>query len=46
MKIDKKREALKKAYPGSGEEWAKRIDEMSDADISAMYLRLKDQGRV
>ena len=46
MKIEKKREALKDAYPGSGEKWAKKVDNMTDTEVSAMYLRLKDQGKV
>lgn len=46
MKIEKKREALKGAYPGSGERWHKRVDEMSDDQVTAMYLRLKEQGRI
>lgn len=46
MKIDKKREQLKGAYPGSGEKWAKKVDNMTDDQVAAMYLRLKDQGKV
>lgn len=44
MKVDKKREALKGAYPG--EKWAEKVNNMSDAQVTATYLRLKNQGKV
>jgi hypothetical protein len=44
MNINHKREALKGAY--SGDKWAKKVDGMSDSQVTAMYLRLKGQGKV
>lgn len=46
MNIEKKREALKGAYPGSGKQWAEKVDNMTDDQVTAMYLRLKGQGKV
>lgn len=44
MKIDQKREALKGAY--SGERWIKKVEKMSDDQVTAIYSRLKAQGKV
>lgn len=44
MKVEKKREALKSAYPGK--KWADKVDDMSDDQVIATYLRLKSQGKV
>lgn len=40
----KEREALKQAY--SGPKWHKRVVEMSDAQVTAVYLRLKKQNKI
>lgn len=44
MKIQQKREALKGAYPGK--KWAEKVDNMSDSQVTAMYMRLKSQAKV
>jgi hypothetical protein len=44
MKVEKKREALKGAYPGK--KWADKVDDMSDDQVIALYLRFKGQGKV
>jgi hypothetical protein len=44
MKIEKKREAVREAY--SGEKWKDKVDKMSDDQITAIYIRLKTQGKV
>lgn len=44
MNVNQKREALKGAY--SGKKWADKVDSMSDKQVIAMYLRLKNQGKV
>lgn len=44
MNIVQKREALKGAYPAK--KWADRVDNMSDAQVTATYLRLKSQNKV
>lgn len=46
MKVEKKREALKGAYPNAGQKWHEKIDNMTDDQVTAMYLRLKNQGKV
>lgn len=38
------RELLKKAYPNK--QWARRVDNMSDSQVVAVYMRLKLQGKV
>jgi len=38
------REELKKAYPNK--KWAERVDKMSESQVAAVYLRLKNQGKV
>lgn len=40
----KEREALKTAY--SGKKWQKRVSEMSDQQVIAVYLRLKKQNKI
>lgn len=40
----KEREALKAAYPGR--QWLQKVAKMSDAQVTAVYLRLKKQGKV
>lgn len=44
MKIDEKREALKGAY--SGDKWINKVKDMTDDQVTAIYLRLKGQGKV
>lgn len=39
-----KREALKSAYDGPG--WASKVDKMSDGQVVAVYLRLKNQNKL
>ena len=39
-----KREELKKVYPG--QKWAEKVKNMTDAQVTAVYLRLKSQGKV
>lgn len=41
---DAKREQLKKLYPGQG--WKDKVNKMSDAQVQAIYLRLKSQGKI
>lgn len=38
------REALKGAY--SGPAWLKRVDKMPESQVTAVYLRLKSQGKI
>lgn len=40
----KEREAVKAAYPS--QKWTDKVKKMSDAQIIAVYLRLKAQGRI
>lgn len=42
--ITKQREALKKAYPGPA--WAKKVNLMPPDQVTAVYLRLKDQNKI
>lgn len=42
--ISRKREALIAAYPGKS--WRKKVTKMSDSQVVAVYLRLKQQGKV
>lgn len=44
MKIEAKREAVKGVY--SGEKWKTKVDEMTDEQVTAIYSRLKGQGKV
>lgn len=37
-------DALKQVY--KSHQWAKLVDEMSEAQIVAIYMRLKQQGKV
>lgn len=39
-----KRELLKGAYPG--DKWAEKVDNMSDSQVTATYLRLKSQNKI
>ncbi len=38
------REEVKKVYPS--ESWASRVDNMSEAQITALYLKFKAQGKL
>lgn len=38
------REALKKAYPSK--KWAEKVNEMTDAQVVAVYFRLHREGKV
>lgn len=40
----KEREAVKSAY--SGKKWHKRVAEMSDDQVIAVYFRLKKQNKI
>lgn len=44
MTIQEKRKALKGAY--EGKKWADKVDGMTDAQVTAVYIRLKSQGMV
>jgi len=35
---------IKKAYPGK--KWADRVDKMTDAQLVAIYMRLKNKGLI
>lgn len=40
-----KREELKKVYPGR-EGWADKVDRMSAAQVTAIYLRMISEGKL
>lgn len=40
----REREAVKAAYPSG--KWASKVTKMSDQQVTAVYLRLKAQGKV
>ena len=42
--INKQREALKKAYDSA--KWAKKVNLMPPAQVTAVYLRLKNQNKI
>ncbi len=52
MNIEQKRAAVKGAYSGinrpksSSDKWSAKVDKMSDAQVTAIYLRLKNQGKL
>lgn len=46
MKTEKKREAIKEAFPEAGQKWTEKVDNMSDAQVKETYSRLKSQGKV
>ena len=39
-----KREVLKRLY--RSDKWARRVDGMTDDQVTAIYLRLKSQGKI
>lgn len=43
--IELEREAIKSAYPYS-EKWAERVDKMSSAQVSAVYIRMRSEGKL
>jgi hypothetical protein len=42
--ISKKRSDLKKAY--SGENWSKKVTQMADNQVIAIWYKLKKEGKV
>lgn len=42
--IANKREALYRAY--SSEKWIQKVKQMSDSQVTAIYLRLKSQNKI
>lgn len=44
MKVEQKRKAVRQAYPS--DKWKKKVDEMTDDQVTAIYIRLKGQGKV
>lgn len=41
---DQYREELKKAYPS--DQWAKKVDAMRPDQVTAIYIRLRSQGKL
>lgn len=41
---EKKREALKSAYPGAA--WQEKVKNMTVDQVTAVYLRLKSQNKI
>lgn len=39
-----KRESIKAVYPGK--KWAEKVDKMTEDQVVAVYLRLKQQGKI
>jgi hypothetical protein len=44
VKVEQKREAVRTAY--DGDKWKKKVDGMTDDQVTAIYIRLKSQGKV
>ena len=44
MANEKEREQLKKVYPGH--KWAQKVNGMTDAQVIAVYMRLKQQNKI
>lgn len=44
MNIQQIREAVKSAFPGP--KWARRVNNMSDQQVQAVYLRLKKNNEI
>lgn len=44
MSIEQMREALKRTYPG--ENWEKKVDKMSEAQVHSIYTRLLSSGKI
>jgi len=43
--ISQQRELLKKAYPHS-KTWSSKVNKMPEDQVTAIYLRLKGQGKI
>lgn len=41
----RQREAVKSAYPNS-KSWASKVDNMSDTQVTAIYLRFKSENKI
>lgn len=44
MNTHQKREALKSAY--SGKSWSRKVDKMPEDQVDAIYIRLRNQGKI
>ena len=44
MASRQQRELLKKAYPNK--KWAEKVDSMTDTQVVAVYMRLKQQKKI
>lgn len=44
LETQRRREQLKQAYQTIG--WQKKVDQMSEAQVTAIYLRFKAQGKI
>lgn len=44
MSPEQKRAAITRVYPG--DTWQERVEKMSDSQVSAIYLRLLDKGKL
>lgn len=44
MSVEQMRSEIAKAY--QGDDWAKKVKKMTDAQVIAVYYRLLDQGRL
>jgi len=44
MNSDKKREAVKAAFPG--QKWQQKVAKMTVSQLTAIYLNLQQQGKV
>jgi len=45
QELEAKRAAIKKVYNSSAS-WAEKVSKMSDAQVTAIYLRFKAQGKL
>lgn len=44
MTTEQKREAIRAAYPGR--KWAQKVNAMTEDQVVAVYLRLKQQNKI
>ena len=44
MRVDQMREAIRKVYPGQG--WQFKVDQMSDAQVIAVYKRFLNEKKL
>lgn len=44
MNVQQQREEIKKYY--SSPSWTKKVNNMDDAQVTAIYLRLKGEGKI